>query len=180
MISSRVVKRYAKALFEAGLESKKLEYIDQDIEKLQLYYQEVEEFRNLIQSPTIQDQTKRKYFQSIFKDEIDTITISFMSLLFEKSREHLLIEILHTYQQLVDSHRGIVRGEVHSVVSLNEKEMKYLKDKLDKITKKNVVLTQYEDKSLLGGILVKIHDQVIDTSLKSQLEKLHQQLIEVS
>jgi F-type H+-transporting ATPase subunit delta len=180
VISSRVVKRYAKALFEAGLETKKLESIDRDIETLQSYYEEVEEFRNLIQSPTIQDQTKQKYFQSIFKDEIDPITLSFMSLLFMKSREYLLIEILHTYRQLVDLHRGIVRGEVHSVISLNEKEMNNLKLKLDQITKKNVVLTQYEDKSLLGGFLVKINDQVIDSSLKSQLEKLHRRLIQVS
>jgi F-type H+-transporting ATPase subunit delta len=95
-----------------------------------------------------------------------------------KNREAAIAEVITNFRKLLDDHRGIIRGEVSSVVALSDSQMKNLKARLDRITGKNVIIIQRVDTRLLGGFVVQIEDKVYDTSLRHQLEMMRQNLVE--
>jgi F-type H+-transporting ATPase subunit delta len=175
---TRVGKRYAKALFELALEKKQIDILERDIDALNNTYQEVKEFRIIVTSPTISSKAKQDAFKAVFSGQLNPLTINFMLILFSKGRENILDDIIYYLREIFDQHRGIMRGEVQSVISLSDNQMQELKSTLDKTTGKDVILTQHKNTKLLGGLVVKIQDTVIDTSLRTQLEKLGEQLTE--
>ena len=178
MKRSRVAKRYAKAIFEAALELKSLDQLEADFESLGKSYDESQEFRNLLNSPVVPNDTKSSVFAEIFEKRLSKAAFQFVSLLISKNREALLPQVIEDFRRLADQHRGIVRGSVHSVLPLSASQLKTLKSKMDKITGKDVVFTQEIDESLLGGVLVQIGDTVYDASLRNQLGKLRENLIQ--
>lgn len=178
MKGSRVSKRYAQAIFKEGKEKNKLDSLQQDLEQLANLYHESDEFRKLINSPVIPANTKGSVFADIFQGKIDAVTFDFVQLLIRNGREYLLPEIVDSFGKILDDYKGIVRGEVQSVVRLSENQLRDLKSKLGEMTGKNVILTQTRDKKLLGGFVVKIDDRVIDASLRNQLNQMGEFLVE--
>lgn len=177
MISSRVSKRYAQALFKEGKEKGILDALREDLLQLEKLYQESLEFRKLVNSPVVPLKVKKESFKDIFEGKLNEITFSFIDLLISAGRENLLMGISEYYGQILDDHYGIVRGMVFSVLPMSEDEITELKRSLEKITGKKVILSQSRDKGILGGFIVKIKDCVFDASLKNQLDKLGEYLV---
>ncbi len=177
MKKSRVSRRYALALFQAAQEKKKLKPVEADVHMLQMAYHQSPEFRQLIDSPVISNRVKFDSIAAIFKTRLNSLTLSFLRLLVEKNREAELPDIISEFSRLLDDFRGVVRGEVISAVPMQSDQLAKLKQKLDSETGKNVVLKAKQDASLLGGFMVRLDDQVIDLSLRNQLQKMHQRLI---
>lgn len=178
MKGSRVSKRYAQALFKEGKEKNNLDSLRRDMDMLAAACQTSPEFRRLIDSPVVPRNTKEAALSDVFRNTIDAVTFNFVQLLIHNGREHLLPEVIDFFGEILDDHQGIVRGEVHSVVPLSDIQLNELKSKLNKMTGKNVILTQTKDKKLLGGFVVKINDRVIDASLRNQLSKMSEYLVE--
>lgn len=178
MTGSRVAKRYARALFETALESKQLEAVEADLAVLGKSYRESADFRKLIDSPVISNREKQKIFTALFESRLQKLTFRFVSLLIGKNREAILVQIAGDFGELLDRHRGILRGDISSVVPLSAEQLKSLTAQLNKLTGKKVVVQQHLDESLLGGFVVKLQDRVWDASLRNKLEKLRQNLIE--
>lgn len=178
MIRSRVAKRYARALFEVALEKKQLELVEADLRSLKENYEQSQQFSALIDSPVISTEAKQQVFSTSFNKHLQDITFRFVTLLISKNREMLLMQIVEEFGELLDQHRGIVRGDVYSVTPLSDEQVKNLVAQLNRMTGKNVVITPHLDKSLLGGIVIKLQDRVFDASLRNKLEKLRQNLIE--
>ena len=174
----RVSKRYAQALFKEGKEKNKLDSLQRDMEMLAEVWQQIPEFQKLIDSPIIPRSTKEAAFSDAFQSAIDGVTFSFVQLLIHNSREHLLPDVIDFFGEILDDYNGIIRGEVQSVVPLTEVQLDELKRKLNKMTGRKVILTQTRDKKLLGGFVVKIDDRVIDASLRNQLSRMSEYLID--
>ena len=117
-------------------------------------------------------------FSEIYKDRLQPATFGFVSFLIEKNREALISDVIADFRDLLNEHRGIIQGDVYSVVPLSDSQLSNLKKRLDEMTGKNVIINQHTDKSLLGGFVVKIDDVVYDTSLRNQLESLRQNLVD--
>lgn len=175
---SRASKRYAQALFKEGKESDKLDSLKQDLQHIRKVYAESDEFRKLINSPVIPAQVKKRSFTDAFKDILDPLAYDFVLLLIDKGREELLSEVIDYFDKVLDDYYGILRARIFSVMPLSESQMESLKNKLDRMTNKNVILSQEKDKSILGGFIVKINDRIIDASLRNQLAQMAEYLIE--
>lgn len=178
MKGSRVAKRYAQAAFETALDKKQLEIVEKDLERLAKDYADIQSFRELVDSPVIADFLKLKAFKAAYQKHLQPLTFNFVALLINKNRVAHLPQVIDNFKDLLDDHRGVLRGQVFSVVPLSDKQLKSLKISLDKETGKNVILTSHIDESLLGGFVVRLNDMVFDTSLSNKLKKLKQNLIE--
>lgn len=178
MIKSRVAKRYARALFEFALDNGQLESVAGDLDLLDAALRNSPEFRRLIDSPVISRRAKQAAFSTLFKERLQADTFKYVTFLIAKNREALLPDIVVDFHDLLDAHRGILRGEVTSVIALSEFQLRNLKAHLDQLTGKNVLITQRTDPNLLGGLLVRIRDTVYDASLRHKLEKLRQSLVQ--
>jgi F-type H+-transporting ATPase subunit delta len=176
-MQSPVSKRYARALFELAREENFLDRVEKDLSDLYRYLKESDEFRNLLVSPVIHATRKRKILEDLFGKQFNKKTLDFLRLLLDKNREALLPEMIGYFQQLLDEKNGIIRGQLQTAYPLNEQQLDLLNKRLNRITGKNVVITQQVDKELLGGFVVRMQDTVIDSSLKNQLLRLRENLL---
>ena len=177
MVGSRVAKRYARALFELAKDNDSLSIVEEDILDIRKVYKKSEDFKRLLELPVIQVSEKKKVFERLFKTKIHSISYNFLILLLEKGREHLLPAIVEHFFQLSDESKGIIRGHLKAAHLLDEEQLTILKQRLDHITEKNVVIEQKIDPELIGGFIIKMDDTVIDNSIQNQLRRLYDNLV---
>jgi len=102
--------------------------------------------------------------------------MNFLRLLRQKSRLGLGSSIASFFRELLDEERGIVRAEVTSATPLDDDQRQRLLDKLSRDTGKQVALEARVDPSILGGIIVRIGDRMVDGSTRNRLRSLRTQL----
>lgn len=178
MKRSLVAKRYARAFFDIARDAGKLDTVEKDLQTIARDYRASADLSSLIESPVVEAQVKRNTLNALFNKKVDAQTARFLDLLVEKGRENVLMDVIADFNDMLDDYRGILRGAVYSVVPLSADQKKELTGNLDKITGKKVVVKEHLDKNLLGGFVVRIEDMVYDSSLRHQLDKLRQNLIE--
>jgi len=164
-------------LFELAREENLLQQVEKDLSALDQYLIASDEFENLLASPVVHANQKREVFDDLFGKRFHTKTMDFIRLLLEKNRESLLPEIIEYFLQLLDEQNGIIRGQLLTAYPFSDAQLELLNKHLNQVTAKKVILTQYVDKNLLGGFIVRMDDTVIDSSLKNQLLKLRENLL---
>lgn len=174
---SRVSKRYAKALFSLALEDKKLDAVADDLESIKKLTDSGDDFKNFIMNPLISSSKQLKVIKDLFAGKLEDITLNFLYLLGEKKRLNLLPEILERFDELLLVHRNQVVAEVVSADTLDDKQLKSIQGNVEQLTNKSVLLSTSQDKSLIGGFMVRIEDIIIDNSIRYQLSKLKEKLI---
>lgn len=118
-------------------------------------------------------------FQGIVRRVLPNIgqkQLNFFRLLRQKSRLSLGSSIASFFRELLDEERGIVRAEVTSATPLDEAQRQRLLDKLARDTGKQVVLESRVAPSILGGLVVRIGDRMVDGSTRNRLRSLRTQL----
>ncbi|MEJ2542459.1 MAG: ATP synthase F1 subunit delta [Calditrichaceae bacterium] len=174
---SRVAKRYAKALFQLGVEEKKLEQLENDLSQIENLLKESENFNLFIANPLISEIEKAKIMAKLFKGKLSDAGYNFLQLLTSKKRSSLLPDCIEQFRLLLHQHRNILKGELFSVVDLSDAQVEKIKENVEKMTGKSVIFDKHLDSSLLGGFIIKIEDIIIDNSIRFQLNKLRERLI---
>jgi len=174
---SRVANRYSKALFEYGVEQKKLDVIESDLNLIKELIATNSEFREMLVNPLIQASLKSKIISQILKNKLDVLTYNFLILLCSKKRSDFLEEVIERFMMRLLEHKGIIKGEIISTFPLDSDHVGAIKKRVADLTGKTVQLEQTLDKNLLGGFIVKVKDTIIDLSVKGQLEKLREKLV---
>ncbi len=174
---SRVAKRYAKALFQLGIEENKLEQLENDLTQIENLFKESDAFRVFIANPLISEVEKAKILSKSLKDKLSDTSFYFLQLLTEKKRSSLLPDTIDQFWLLLNQHRNILKGELVSVIDLSDDQVQKIKDNVEKMTGKIIIFDKRLDPSIIGGFIVKVEDIIIDNSIRFQLHKLRERLI---
>lgn len=172
---SKAARRYAKALLQSALEQNILGDVEKDIRFISKTLNDSHELKVFLRSPVIKGDDKLKGLTSIFGKHVSKETMGLLSLLSEKSRENLLEDICTGFINLYNAHQGIIKVEVLSAMELDKKQTKSLQNELAESTGKKVEMDLSVDESLVGGLIVKIGDTVIDGSVKHKIRMLKNQ-----
>ena len=105
--------------------------------------------------------------------------LNFLKIILDKRRTHDLKAIVKKYVQLVNAHNNIVEGKVTTAIRLKNEDKMHLEKKLSTMTGKNIQLKNEVDPSIIGGILVRIGDKVIDGTIQSRLNELQKDLAQI-
>ncbi len=154
-----------------------LEQVESDLNAVDQLYQESEEFQQVLDSPVIGKKDKLRVIRDAFQERLHPLSLHFLEMLVEKSREGLFPAIHHRFLEMLDEAKGILRGELITAFPFTEKQLAALKKKLDSLTGMDVILTQKVEKELIGGFVIRLKDTVIDSSLKNQLLKMREKLV---
>ncbi|WP_032121310.1 F0F1 ATP synthase subunit delta [Clostridium amazonitimonense] len=165
-------KRYALALYEVAEEKEKVEEYLQDLREIVDLIQNNEEFLKIIKHPQISTSRKKKTFIKIFKDKIDEELLSFLLILIEKDRILFLKEKLNEMEKINLERNNTLIAKVKTVIPLNHEERKILIDKLSNKYNKKIMLEEEIDKGIIGGVYVRVGDDVIDGTVRSKLEEM--------
>ena len=172
MTHSRVARRYAAALMAASETDKVADAVVQDLQMIAATLRESRDLRLLVASPIIRGGKKTSVFKALFASRVNLLTMAFIELLIAKQRERILEETIVQYIKLRDIQMGIVNIAVVSAVELTKNQEDALRGQLERYTNMKVRLDLSLNPGIMGGIVVRVGDTVLDASVKHQLEML--------
>ena len=174
---SSLGKRYARAAIEAARDLGGHEAIAAMSESLQhftLSYMTSAELRELLNNPRLNDD-RATVLADIFSElKLNTQTAHLINLLSDSERINLLPEISQQVEILADADAGRVRAEVRAATPLSEQQVQRIATALAKRYGAEVLVRVEVDSALLGGLVCRVGDDVWDSSVKRQLEALHE------
>lgn len=170
-------RRYAFALYEVAEEKDKVEEYIEELKQVCSIIDANPDFYGIIKHPQISTNKKKKMFTSIFKGKIDEDLLSFLLILIEKDRILFLKEKLQQMENIYLEKHNTLKAVVKSVVPLTEEERNKLNEKLHRKYDKKIIIEEEIDKSLIGGLYVRVGDDVIDGTIKSKLTEMKQLML---
>lgn len=165
-------RRYALALYQVAEEQGKVEEYMQDLREICDLIDNNTDFHEVIKHPQISTTKKKKLFTNVFKDNIDEELLSFLLILIEKDRILYLKEKLNQMEKIHLERNNTVIAKVKSVIPLTKDQVNKLKGNLEKKYDKNIILEQEIDKSIIGGLYVRVGNDVIDGTIKLKLDEM--------
>lgn len=173
MIGSKVSRRYAKALFGIGLEDGRFEQYGRDLRDFSGFCASHPEVFHAISNRIFSVEERKKVMEFLLarSDFGDTVK-NFLRILLEKDRIAGIAQVAEYYGRLTDEVSNVMRAEVLTARPIKRDVLERLKAALKKLSSKEVRVTVKEDRSLIGGLVVKIGDMVLDGSVKAQLTGL--------
>jgi F-type H+-transporting ATPase subunit delta len=170
-------RRYAKALLMIGTEDGRAEAYGGELDELARLIDGQQKLQQAICNPLYDSAGRKGVLRSIIaKLQLSPVMRSFLLLLFEKGRFGLLNTINDYYQKLSDEVRGVARANLISARELSAETVEKVRQSLSNMTGKDVVLEFEQDPGLIGGLVTKIGDLVLDGSIKTQLLNLRETL----
>ncbi len=177
MRSSKVAKRYAKALLSLGQEDGLYKDYGKDLREFSDFCGANTEFHQVISNAVFPAEDRKAILHIILEKSGFTDTVrNFLYLVLDKNRVGAIREIAGYYERLEDDLGGVARAEIIVPQPLKEETWDRLKRALGELTSKDVRIDVKEDPTLIGGAVIKIGDLVLDGSIKAQLEGLKESL----
>lgn len=175
---SLTAKNYADALVKLGQENV-ISYDDilNNLEIISEICSKSKDLTDVLENPAISDETKFSIIDEVFTKSVNEKIRDFLKILIEKKRFKELEGIVAAYQEELDKINNLQRVEVISAIELDDNSKQKIIDKLQNRLQKNVIAQWQTDEEIIGGLVVKINDDVIDSSLKNKLENLSKNII---
>jgi F-type H+-transporting ATPase subunit delta len=177
MKNLKIARRYAKALLIIGKEDDKAESYKEELDRFSDLITREKELEQAITNRLYEVGGRKKVLQAVI-DKVNTSKVmsSFLLLLFDKGRFGFLSDINEFYKKLADELKGVVRASLVSATELSSETVDKIRTTLSKKTGKDIILEVEQDPSLIGGIVSRIGDLVLDGSIKTQLLNMRESL----
>lgn len=171
---------YGDALFELALEEEKLSVMLEEVQAVKEIFHENEELLQLLAHPQMDKNKKIELVENIFKGRCSEHMTGFLVLVVEKGRQKDLISIFDYFIHKAKEYEGIGTACVSSAVPLSEEQKEAVKKRLLALTKYNSFEMEYQvDPALIGGLVIRIEDRVIDSSIRTKLFEMRKSLTKI-
>lgn len=166
-----VSKVYGDALFEEAMEKNVLSQWYEEIGALRTIFLENPDLAQFLNHPQIIKEEKKKVVETIFFGKLSEGLLGFLVTVIEKGRQNDMIPICDYFTDRVKAYKKIGVVKVTSALPLSEDQKKRVEERLLETTGFVSLETEYAvDESLLGGLVIRIGDRVVDSSIKTRLE----------
>lgn len=170
-------RRYAQAAFQLAVEHDELEKWLDDLTVLADSVTS-SQFLDFMSQPRVPTAAKLEVIRESLGDSVGRLAMNLISLLATRNIAHILPEIADQYQELLDSHQGIERAELVSAVALTEAQHRQAVELLEGMSGHEVRLNARVDTALIGGMIMRIGDRVVDGSTRSRIRAMRRELSE--
>jgi F-type H+-transporting ATPase subunit delta len=171
--ASGVSGRYATALFEIAEEADMLDKVESQLAALAQAIADSADLRALISSPLYSREDQGRAMAAVCAAMgVGAPTSGLVGLMAQNRRLFALSDVIRTFSSLLAAKRGVVPAEVRSARPLGPAQRAALQETLRRVTGKTVALTETVDETLIGGLVVKVGSKMIDSSIRSRLDKM--------
>lgn len=171
--------RYAKALLEVALQEADPAQVEQSLGAIVSAMNEHADLRRAMTSPGVAPSARAGVVKAVSEKVAAPMPLAkLLALLADRGRLELLPDLFEVYRERLLTHRNVVQATVTSAAPLPADKVKALAATLSGLTGKQVQLETAVDPSMLGGIITRIGSTVYDGSLRTQLQKMKQQLVD--
>jgi len=172
-----VARRYAKALLLIGKEDGQAELYRDQLGEFSKLISQNKDLEQAFTNPLYDTAGRKKVLNSVVdRLDVSKVVKAFLLLLFDKGRIGLLDSINDFYQKLADELKGVAFASLVSAVELSSEAIEKIRESLSKVTGKEVKLEVKQDPGLIGGVVTRIGDLVLDGSVRTQLLNMRESL----
>jgi len=173
--------RYATALFELALEANALDAVKADLEAFDALIARSADLARLVRSPVFSSEEQVRALGAVLDlAGLHGLCAQFLLTVASNRRLFAVRDIIKAYRALVARHRGEVAAQVTLAQAPSERHLAAIKEALDAVTGKDVMIDVKLDPALIGGLVVKLGSRMVDSSLRTKLNMIKHAMKEVS
>ena len=173
--------RYATALFELALEANALDAVKADLDAFDALIAQSADLARLVRSPVFSSEEQVRALGAVLDlAGLHGLCAQFLLTVASNRRLYAVHDIIKAYRALVARHRGEVAAEVTLAQEPSERHLAAIKEALNAVTGKDVMIDVKLDPALIGGLVVKLGSRMVDSSLRTKLNMMKHAMKEVS
>ena len=176
--TSEVAKVYAGALLEIAHEKNAISKIEEELSFLAELLKNDHDLMRYFSAPGIPIESKKQFVDKVFGSELSELMVNFLKVLIDNGRQHDIPDISVAFSELLDIVNNRQKITLISSVKLDSDIINRIKKSLEDRFNKNIIIEEVIDPTILGGIIVQVDDLIIDASLKNDLLKLREKLLQ--
>lgn len=168
---------YGNALFELAVEENKVDMLHDEAKALLDIFEEAPDFIRLLDHPQMSKEEKKAVVESTFDGRVSKDMVGLIAMVVEKGHSSKLTSVLTYFIKCVKKYKNIGVASVTSAVALTADQKAAVEKRLiETAGYEKMEITYAIDASLIGGLIIRIEDRVVDSSIRSKLEKLSKTL----
>ena len=171
-----VAKVYGDALFAAAKEAGRMDDIYDEVHELLKIFKANADLQKMLDNPKVIREEKESVIENIFRGRISDEIVELMKLMIAKGRYSQIESVFEYYIGLVKEEKKIGVAHVTTALELTEGQKEEIKKLLDTTAYESFEMNYAVDKSLIGGMVIRIGDRVVDSSIKTKLYELSKDL----
>lgn len=173
-------KTYGEALFSLAAEENKLDLLYEEAETFLAAYSGNEELKKFLLHPEITREEKIQTLENMFKGRLDDSIVGFLIIIVEKSHCREIESIFSYFLMKVMEYKKIGVVYVTSAVELTREQKAKVEQRLLQVTQYVELKLNFKvEEALIGGMIIRIGDRVVDSSIRTQLENMKKELLKV-
>ena len=169
---SEISRNYAQALFDNALSYNNIYLYERQLEEIAEIFENSKDLNVVLSNTAITTHNKLEIIDTLFRNKIDINLLNFIKILIEKDRYKEFGSIKQCYTDLINLHDNKKRVEIVSAVELDDNDKSEILKKLSSKLDCNIIPSWKIDENIIAGLIYKVDDYIIDTSVKTKLENL--------
>jgi F-type H+-transporting ATPase subunit delta len=167
---------YARSLLELANERNEAEAINADLQALREAIESDRSFQEFLSNPSVSVSDRARVIKQTLEGRTSQLLRNFVGVLAANGRLGLLAEAAAAYDELLGEQLGKIEVDVIVAQRLTGDQLEQVRQKVSQALKKDAVVHQYVDESIIGGLILRVQDKLIDASVKHQLDAMRDKL----
>jgi F-type H+-transporting ATPase subunit delta len=170
VVSNTFLNPYAEAMMSVAQSQNLLDKFNDNCNTVLQVLNDSADLQQFVESPIVKATDKKAVIQKVFGESVDPMMLNLIMVLVDRGRISFLSGVCQQYQVMLRKLRGDVLAEVTTAVALTEDQASSIKDRVKAMTgANNVDIMAKIEPTIVGGVIIKVGSQIIDSSLRSQL-----------
>jgi F-type H+-transporting ATPase subunit delta len=172
-----LARAYALSLLELAEKHNAAQTIGQELEEVAKVVDSDPRLHNFFSNPAIGEADRARVLEKAFRGRVSDLLLNTLLVMNRKGRLALLTQISGAYAELLQERQGIIEVDVFVAERLSPDQLEQVRQKVGAALKREAVVHQYVDSSLIGGLLLRVEDRLLDASVRAQLRAVRRQLL---
>jgi F-type H+-transporting ATPase subunit delta len=173
-----IARVYAQALLGLADRQGEVDEILEQLEQLRSMMDEAPALEDFLRTPLVQEETRKVALEKLFRGRASDLLVDTLQVMNRKGRLGLIQALVVAYREEYEELKGRIDVRVTTAVPLNDSLRQHLRVATSEVTGKEAQLVEKVDQSILGGMILRIGDQKIDTSIAKEIRQLGEQMVE--
>jgi F-type H+-transporting ATPase subunit delta len=172
-----LARAYAQSLLDLANEQNRADVIGQELEEVAKVAESEPRLAGFFSNPTISEADRAKVLEKAFRGRIPDLLLNTLQVMNRKGRLNLLRPMANGYAELLQQQQGIIEVDLYVAERLTPDHLQQARQKVGAALRREAVVYQYVDPSLIGGLLIRVEDRLLDASVRAQLRAVRRQLL---
>jgi F-type H+-transporting ATPase subunit delta len=168
---------YARSVLELANDQNQAREIGQELEELGKIVDSDPAFANFLANPAVGETERGQVVEKVFRGRVSPLVMNFLLVANRKGRLGMLRQIAAAYAELLEQQMGIVEVDITVAQRLSPEQFDEVRRRVGEALKREVVLHQYVDDSIIGGMVLRVQDRLLDASVRAQLQAIRRKLL---